>query len=334
MATHVSGLRRARHALARAGIGLTGFAATTALAWAASAAEPEDGAKAPAPECPPGAFCEEASTANGAKPADEKQQSDASPNQEAAGQAKDATADDGSVTVVLPPSSSEEPRVVVVKQRPGGGPPEVVAYEGFRRPLPEAPPAPDVTRVKRPDPIGSRHWGFTMRGSGLILPKYRDDISGPVMGGGGLSVKYRPLAPLALDAGIDMLMGYDSNGLARREIPLTLSLMLYLFPRSVVQPYALVGLGTTFARVEAQTPQWNLAQGNSARYTYVGGHAGLGIELRLAPVVGLSLDGVAFVRERVDGDARKYPELYDRNTGEGSNTSVGGQVRGGLTFWW
>ncbi len=354
------GLRRARFsALARVGVGAVGLLASTALSSVVSAAEPEAEAKPEAAvtkECPPGAFCEKASTAPveaqprdtkateekaptddpaGDTAADSKQQSDATAGSENQNEAKVSSSDDGSVTVVLPPTSSDQPRVVVVRQRPGGGPPEVIAYEGTVRRV-------DPTAVKPPEDYGQprrpeerqRRWGLQMRGSGMILPRFRAEVDGPAMGGGGISLRYRPIAPIAIDAGLDVLMGYDSNGYQRREVPFSLSMLLYLLPHSVVQPYAFAGVNLAYARVDAQRYQWNLARGTSDKYTYVGGHAGVGLELRLAPVVSLSVDGLAFVRERVDDGSKKYPEFYDRNTGETSNTSVGGQVRGGITFWW
>ncbi len=355
-------LRGAQRALARVGVGAVGLVVASAWSSIGFAAEPatEGGAQpeASAAECPPGAFCESADASpgkekeagatgdanasgttagSGAPPVDgaaaaaaseTKQQSDATEAPQTSTEAKVSASDDGSVTVVLPPTSSERPRVLVVKRRPGGGPPEVVAYDANATVQ-----QPDMSRV-RESRERDRHWGLQLRGTGLVVPRYRTDVDSPAMGGGGVSLRYRPIAPLAIDAGMDVLMGYDSNGYQRTEVPLALSMMLYMLPHSVVQPYAFVGLNTAFARVDSQTYQWNLARGTSDRYTYVGGHAGLGLELRLAPVVSLSLDGLAFVRDRVDDTARRYPEFYDRKTGETSNTSVGGQVRGGLTFWW
>jgi hypothetical protein len=77
-----------------------------------------------------------------------------------------------------------------------------------------------------------------------------------------------------------------------------------------------------------------LAQRTSDEYSYLGGHAGLGLEFRITRLVGLNLDGLVFLRERIDEGAERYPEFYNPETNEASNTTVGGMLRGGINFWW
>jgi hypothetical protein len=154
------------------------------------------------------------------------------------------------------------------------------------------------------------------------------------MGGGGVSLRYRPVDPVAFDVGLDVLMGIDSNGFQRREVPLTMSMLLYLLPDTVVQPYAFFGVSFTQAEVESSRMEPNLAKGYADRYGYIGGHAGLGVDFRVASALSLGVDALGFVRERVDEGAERFPEFFDRARSEASNTTVAGQLRGGVTFWW
>ena len=62
-----------------------------------------------------------------------------------------------------------------------------------------------------------------------------------------------------------------------------------------------------------------------------GAHGGLGIEFRLSRHVGLHLDALALIREKVDDGP---PEFIDADTGETSNTSAAGLFRAGVNFWW
>jgi len=181
---------------------------------------------------------------------------------------------------------------------------------------------------------GNTTWGLQLRGSGMVLPERRLGAETPSMGGGGVSLRYRPVDPVAFDVGIDVLMGIDSNGFQRREVPLSMSMLLYLLPDTVVQPYAFFGLAFDQAEVESTKLEPSLAKGYADRYGYIGGHAGLGIDLCVASALSLGVDVLGFVRERVDEGAERNPEFYDRARGEASNATVAGQVRGGVTFWW
>jgi hypothetical protein len=145
----------------------------------------------------------------------------------------------------------------------------------------------------------------------------------------------------ALDGGIDLVGGIDYNGFERAEVPLSLSALLFVNPRSKVQFYFLGGLHVTHAKVKSDTysPLLTAAPADATfqqdyeqEYTYFGGHGGIGLEFRLSKLVALNIDLLGFMRSRTDdGD---LPEFYDPATGRASNTSGGALFRGGLTFWW
>jgi opacity protein-like surface antigen len=171
-----------------------------------------------------------------------------------------------------------------------------------------------------------RRWGFNMR---LVAALMDEQDEGAGMGGLGFSLRVRPERHFALDFGVDMLGGRDYQGYRRSEVPFTVSALVYANPRSAVQFYMLGGIGWSHARVETDE-----VSGHIEDYDYFGGQLGAGLEFRLSPPVALNLDLLGFVRGRTDGDARNSPEFTDPDTGQTTNTSGGGLLRAGLTFYW
>jgi hypothetical protein len=322
---------------------LSSIAAAVALAMLSSTASAQPAAPPPAqpapakaatPDCPPGAFCEEVTVA----PPDEAEQpaETAPPAQ---------VAEEETRTIVLPPPppgyDPYAPRTFTYQPDPEGGPGQIIVYEPGAAPphepgddleAPPPPPAPKEKRKWR----RHRQWGFNLRVDGVIMPRHRghmDDASG--MAGLGVSLRYRPTPMFALDLSSDFLAGIDSNGLERQEIPFGVSAMLYVNPRNLVQFYLFGGIDWSFAQVASDEYRPNLAQGTSDDYTYFGGHGGLGLEFRVSKLVGINIDGLAFVRTRTDADEDGlYPEFYDADTAEVSNSSAAGMLRAGVTFWW
>ena len=306
-------------------------AASAADAKATEAANGSDG-------CPPGAYCEPVET----EPPPAKTTEATAPVIAAEPPAA------GGTTVTIPPpapgSDPTKPRIVVIRRGQNGEPDQVIVYENGEAPppvgqLPPAPPEPPpVTDTWRHHPrqrSAHRRWGFGLRAEGAILSQQHPGIDNFGMGGLGMSLKYRPVPGFALDFGADFIGGTDPNGLSRQEVPVSANLMLYLNPRSVAQFYLLGGANVAFAKVHSDVPQPNLAGGNSDKYTYAGGQAGAGFEFRLSPLLGVHIDGIGFVRTRIDSDGNHaFPEYYEPTTGEISNSSAGGLVRAGVNFWW
>jgi hypothetical protein len=231
--------------------------------------------------------------------------------------------------VVYQDAPEPPPQVIIVT--PGYDSPPT-----YRRPVRPVPPPPE-RRARH-----HRRWrseiGLNLRAEGVALGGRGAGASSTAgMGGVGLSLRYRPIPAFAFDLGVDVLAGHDFNGFQRVEVPVTLSGLIYLNPRSRVQFYLLGGAHISHAQVRADfpAPQLRLTDDGTqfgADYTYFGGQGGGGLEFRVSRRVALNLDVVGFVRKRID-DGRK-PEFIDYDTGRTTNTSGGALIRGGLTFWW
>jgi hypothetical protein len=314
--------------------------ASTALAQGTPKVDDVKAADSPAdsPACPPGAFCEETTVAPPEDPTEEAPPTDTPPY------LSPVTGDDGT-TVVLPPpndgSDPEAPRTFTYHPDPNGGPGQIIVYEPGAAPpsvvgndmeAPAPPPRPKRKKRWR----RHRRWGFNMRVDGLMMPRYREDVSNTAgMAGLGLSILYRPTPMFALDIATDFIGGTDAMGYERQEFPISVSARVYANPRNMVQFYLFGGMNWSFARVTSETVQPHLAEGTSDSYTYFGGHGGLGLEFRVSKLIGINLDGLAFVRTRTDADDYgAFPEYYNASTGETSNSAVAGMMRGGVTFWW
>ncbi|WP_437780543.1 outer membrane beta-barrel protein [Sorangium sp. So ce1097] len=228
------------------------------------------------------------------------------------------------------------PPPVVVYQTPSGHPPQVIVVAPgtappprviVRRTTPPAPPPPPKKRWRR-------HWGVNFRMEGLMMGREHGGAEDAGMGGVGISLRYRPVPAFALDLGADFLAGTDYNGDPRTEVPLSLSGMLFVNPRSRTQFYFTGGFNMSHAEVERGAGA--VASGEefvpNTEYDYFGVHGGIGLEFRLSPRLALNIDALGFVRGRTD-DGR-VPEFRDPATGRTTDTSGGGLFRGGLSVYW
>jgi len=312
-----------------------------------AAAEDAEAIEAPAEEaatgtesaCPPGAFCEETEVAPPVVADTPVEVDDA-----AVGDGIEVEGDEEAIHIRVPPPEpgTKDTRVIEVRPDPDGGPAQVIIYEKGRpltadRGAPDVPAAPPKSRGKKHRRVHRhRRWGMNLRVNGILLPRYRDDVQSDAgMAGIGFSMRYRPTPMFAVDFSTDFIGGIDANGLERQELPLGMTAMVYVNPRSIAQFYLLAGMNLTFARVFSDVEQPNLRDATGDDYTYIGGHGGLGLEFRVAPLVGINLDGLAFIRGRTDDDGDgRYPEYFNPETNEVSNTSAAGMLRAGVTFWW
>ena len=94
-----------------------------------------------------------------------------------------------------------------------------------------------------------------------------------------------------------------------------------------MQLYFLAGFGWSGATVTDN------ATGDQANYSYFGGQAGGGLEFRLGRHFALNADVRGFIRGRTDAGAQMAPEYVDPQTGRTTNTSGGGIITGGMTFY-
>ncbi|MBK9259055.1 MAG: outer membrane beta-barrel protein [Polyangiaceae bacterium] len=267
------------------------------------------------------------------------------------------------------------PPVVVYQPRQTASPPPqiIIIAPGRTHVVRKAPPPPPARRVVvrkttrvrtsvakpmvRPVTRAWRsEWGVNARLQGVSFGGDRDRFDGASqdasMGGFGVSLRYRPWARFAVDAGFDIIGGTDYNGFDRVEMPFSLNGIFYVNPRSRTQFYLMGGVNWSRATVTSDQPHQLLTATNDgtgfgADYKYFGGQLGVGLEFRLSKRLAFNVDLLGFVRKRTDIDddhghkggknnddaSEKLPEYIDAS-GRTTNTSGGGLFRGGLTLWW
>jgi hypothetical protein len=223
------------------------------------------------------------------------------------------------------PSGDQKP----ADGKPSSPPPPVVVYQ----PPPstvvvaprEAPPA--YYYVPRQAPP-RKEWGLNLHLGGLMMGKGYDGNAG--MGLVGLGLRFRPIPQAAIEGDLDFAGGRDYNGFRRSETALAFNGLVFVNPKNKTQLYFLAGFGWSAATAVDDRAGYDQ---NHYHYGYFGVQTGVGVEFRLSKVVALNFDLRGFIRGRVD-DNRKYnPEFVDGN-GHSTNTSGGGLLQGGLTFYW
>jgi hypothetical protein len=295
---------RVPHRLVRTAVVALACAAPS-LAFAQSAPQ---GGGATNPNCPPGSwFCADT------------QEKPAAP----AGQpVQPAPADKAQPLQPLPPDQpAKQPPV---RYAPAPQPP-VVIYQ---------PPPPVIIReapqpyyyTPREAPLRRREWGLNLHLEGAMLGSKSNHDSG--MGGAGFGLRYKPSPYFGLEADVDFVGGRDYNGFRRGETAFTINGLIFVNPRSKTQVYFLAGFGWAGASVSDDRHTYD----SSTTYKYFGGQLGVGLEFRLAKHFALNVDLRGFVRGRTDDNAQYQPEFVD-NSGRTTNTSGGGLITGGGTFY-
>jgi hypothetical protein len=202
--------------------------------------------------------------------------------------------------VVVHPENQASPVVVRTK------PPTVVVIK--HTPIQQPPPKP-------PEPVDrDRKVGLHFDVGGTFGPQV-------LMGGFSGALRFRPKQHIGLDLGSGYFAGSDYQGFYRTEVPVTANMLFFVNPQHKLQVYFLLGPGLSFGRVDTFY--------EVRRMTYVGGQAGLGLELRLAKAFALNTDVRGVLRYRVDGDPR--PEFVDG--GRSTDTSGGAVLTFGATFY-
>lgn len=206
------------------------------------------------------------------------------------------------------------PRVVVVRTpAPAPAPAPEVVHE------PPVEPEPQPRPVKRER---FRRVGLFAAGGGI----FADQVS---MGGftGGLLI--RPVRHLGIRLGAGAFGGTDYYGDSRTEVPFTNDFLVYFNPRRMFQIYFLSGFHISRA-VSSNSLSWGL---DERRYTYVGGQAGLGAELRLGRAFALTFDARTFIREQVRDGVVEFSETTSDGSVRTTNTSAGGLLNFGLAVY-
>lgn len=167
-------------------------------------------------------------------------------------------------------------------------------------------------------------WSVNLRLQGVAIGSGRHH-RGTGLAGIGVSLRYAFRPSVALDLGLDAFGGIDYNGYDRSETSLSISALWYLNPDRAIRTYVLGGLHGSTAQVDVA--------GNDQDWTYVGAHAGLGLDFSITERVSLNVDVLGFIRGRTDSRAERQPEFTD-GFGNLTNTSGGGVFRGGISLYW
>jgi hypothetical protein len=228
-------------------------------------------------------------------------------------------------------------------------PPDEPGAQGRGRELSpafEPPPPPgkearhvriDVEQVKRARPRhrrGFREWGVNLHANVGLMGNDENMSPDADMNGLGGALRFRPIPHIAIEGSLELLWGTDYNGFQRFEQALMVSALFFANPRSAVQLYGIAGLGGGAAFLDSGTTADGQPVLRDETYAYAGGHVGIGVEGRLTRHFALGGDLIGFLRWRQDRHAARNPEFIDPSTGRTTNTSAGGLLRLGATFYW
>jgi hypothetical protein len=231
----------------------------------------------------------------------------------------------------LQPLPTDKP----AEAKPSSPPPPVVVYQPapvvVQQPR-EAPPAYYYVPRKAPP---RREWGLNLHLGGLMMGRGANGDAG--MGMAGLGLRFRPVPAVGIEGDLDFAGGTDYNGFRRNETALTFNGLFFVNPKNATQVYFLAGFGWSGAKAVDDSGSSTLGSYSSSgvehHYGYFGVQGGVGLEFRLSRTVALNVDLRGFVRGRVDENRNTDYEFVDAS-GRRTNSSGGGLLQGGLTFYW
>jgi hypothetical protein len=195
----------------------------------------------------------------------------------------------------------------------------------------------DVERVrpaKRRHRRGFREWGVNLHANVGLMGNDSDMAADADMNGFGGALRFRPIPHIAIEGSVDLLWGTDYNGFQRFEQALLANGLFYVNPRSAVQLYGIAGFGFAAAFLDSGTTSDGQPVLSDETYSYSGGQLGVGVEGRVTRHFALGADLIGFLRWRTDRHASRNPEFIDPVSGRTTNTSGGGLLRLGATFYW
>jgi len=194
---------------------------------------------------------------------------------------------------------------------------------------------PDNPPPKRRHRHRFREWGLNVHLTAARLNSAPQLAPDAWLGGLGFAFRYRPVPALAFEAGVDLLKRSDYPYYSRTEAALLLNTLLFFNPHDAAQIYALGGLGFSGAEVTVG-PRADEAyfRRYEDHYSYFGAQLGLGLEVRITRRVAIAGDLIGFVRGRTDYRWHDDAEYVDPNTGRERDTTGGGLLRAGMTFYW
>jgi len=227
-----------------------------------------------------------------------------------------------------PPAAHRAPSVTY---EPAPAPPPVVVYQPPPPVMvvrPETPPPYEYERPTREPVSRAKEWGLNLHLEGASIGSgYQHDAS---MGGLGAGLRFKPSRYFGIESDLDFVGGHGYIGDLRNETALSFNALVFVNPKSRAQFYFLGGLGWSWAHSRNDPSSSDMMFDN--HYSYFGGQAGIGLELRVTRVLAFNIDLRGFIRGRTDQLAQSQPEFTD-SMGRSTNTSGGGLLTGGMTLY-
>lgn len=209
-------------------------------------------------------------------------------------------------------------------------PPPPPYYDDGRVRIITEPPPPRRHHRRR----GYHEWGLNLHALVGLMGSSNAMSSEADMNGLGGALRFRPIPHIAIEAAPELAWGTDYNGFQRFEGALLVNGLFFANPHSAVQLYGVAGFGFGGASVDAGFLRDGRVDARDHHYRYFGTQLGLGVEGRVTRNFALGLDLLGFLRWRTDRHADSNPEYFDAVTGRSTNSSGGGLLRLGATFYW
>jgi hypothetical protein len=181
---------------------------------------------------------------------------------------------------------------------------------------------------------GFREWGLNLHANIGIMGSDDHKSSNADMNGIGGALRFRPIPHIAIEGAVELLWGTDYNGFDRFEDSFLINGLFFANPRSSVQLYGLAGIGVGAAYLDSGIASDGQSVLRDENYRYFGGQIGIGLEGRVTRHFAIGADLIGFLRWRTDRYAWREPEFVDPDTGKTTNTSGGGLLRLGATYYW
>jgi hypothetical protein len=209
-------------------------------------------------------------------------------------------------------------------------PPVVVRVPTVYPPPVYMPPPPPPPVFLGPVPVQlERRWGIGLRASVVGI---NQTIGGEdnVMSGGGIFTRFRQSPHWGFEIGFDGAAGsFGGDRFKRSSLIPTASVLFHLTPRGAFDLFLLGGIGAVFSNIEVENPPGhaNLSVGRQSLGEFQG-HLGVGAELRLGRVFGITAD-VRYIGRVLDTssqDGRWYKDVDDGvipKTSQGFQASLG-----------
>ncbi len=295
--------------------------ATAALilsAFSAASASPSSvwASDSPSDACPPGFHCE-------ALPPEERTTPDGpvQPNASDESSAGEAGTSDGSPPANAEPRSDPVVGGEVLSEAASTPPAESdrATQQAPLGDLDETSPPDFPIRPPPPKPVGWYRLRLVSRLGAPFFDAGASRDAGMLAAGVGLQLS--PQRKVSFEAAVDGSVGTDYVGADRRELWVSASAVLKAGPSGTV-PYVLLGPALSVAE--------RTLDGAQHHFVYLGGHVGIGLSIEMSRRTSLTVDWVAFARQRIDGS--NPPEYVDLQSGRHTNASGGGLFRIGMSF--